>query len=262
MVVQTLPATQKVARFAAFIYGLLCYGIFLVTFLYACGFVGNFWVPRSIDSAPIISTGNSLLVDAALIGVFGIQHSVMAREGFKNWWTRFVAKPVERSTYVLFSSLCLISLFYFWQPIGGNIWNVTNTVGVSILYALFASGWLLVLVTTFWINHFDLFGLRQVWLYLRGEEYTTLQFATPSLYRYVRHPLYVGWLLGFWATPTMTVAHLVFAIATTAYILVAIQFEEQDLVDMHGKAYADYRQQVPMLIPFIGTLRSSFFNRP
>lgn len=252
MAVQTLPATQqkKIARLAAFLYGLVCYAIFFVTFLYACGFVGNFVVPHSIDSAPVISWDNALLVDAALLGIFGIQHSVMARKGFKNWWTQFVPQPIERSTYVLFSSLCLIALFYFWQPIGGIIWNVTNPTGVAILYALFASGWLLVLVTTFLINHFDLFGLRQVWLYLRGKEYTQLTFVTPGPYKYVRHPLYVGWFLAFWSTPTMTVTHLVFALITTAYILVAIQFEERDLVDIHGQTYADYRRQVPMLVPF------------
>jgi methanethiol S-methyltransferase len=252
MDVRTFSSTRssKVARLAAFLYGSICYAIFFVTFLYACGFVGNFLVPRSIDSAPAISLGNALLINTALLGIFGIQHSVMARKGFKNWWTQFVAKPVERSTYVLFSSLCLIALFYFWQPMGGSIWQVTNSIGVTILYALFASGWLLVLATTFLINHFDLFGLRQVWLYLRGQEYTQLKFRTPSLYKYVRHPLYVGWLLAFWATPTMTAAHLVFALITTAYILVAIQFEERDLMDIHGETYADYRRRVPMLVPF------------
>ncbi|MBW4619091.1 MAG: isoprenylcysteine carboxylmethyltransferase family protein [Cyanosarcina radialis HA8281-LM2] len=252
MTVHAFSSTRssKVARLAAFLYGVICYAIFFVTFLYACGFVGNFLVPRSIDSAPAISLGNSLLINTALLGIFGIQHSVMARQGFKNWWTQFVPKPVERSTYVLFSSLCLIALFYFWQPMGGTIWKVTNSIGVAILYALFASGWLLVLVTTFLINHFDLFGLRQVWLYLRGQEYTQLKFGTPALYKYVRHPLYVGWLLAFWSSPTMTAAHLVFAIITTAYILVAIQFEERDLVDIHGETYADYRRRVPMLVPF------------
>lgn len=252
MTVQSVTATRRdmIPRLAAFLYGLVCYAIFFVTFLYACGFVGNFVIPHSIDSAPVISWNNALLVDTALLGIFAIQHSVMARQGFKNWWTQFVAKPIERSTYVLFSSLCLIALFYFWQPIGGNIWNVTNTTGVAILYALFGFGWLLVLVTTFLINHFDLFGLRQVWLYLRGQEYTQLKFATPGPYKYVRHPLYVGWLFAFWSTPTMTVTHLVFALITTAYILVAIQFEERDLVDIHGKEYANYRSQVPMLVPF------------
>lgn len=252
MTVQTLSFTRKdkIARLAAFLYGLVCYAIFFVTFLYACGFVGNFVVPRSIDAAPVMSWSNALLIDAALLGIFGIQHSVMARQGFKNWWTQFVPKPIERSTYVLFSSLCLIALFYLWQPIGGTIWNVTNPTGIAILYALFAFGWLLVLVSTFLINHFDLFGLRQVWLNLRGKKYTQLMFATPGPYQHVRHPLYVGWLFAFWSTPTMTVTHLVFAVITTAYILVAIQFEERDLVDIHGKAYLDYRRQVPMLVPF------------
>jgi methanethiol S-methyltransferase len=252
MAVHTLPSKRqnKIARLAAFFYGLVCYAIFFVTFLYACGFIGNFVVPHSIDSTPVISWNNALLVDVTLLGIFGIQHSVMARQGFKNWWTQFVSKPIERSTYVLFSSLCLIALFYLWQPIGGIIWNVTNPVGVAIIYAVFASGWLLVLVSTFLINHFDLFGLRQVWLYLQCKEYTHLEFATPGFYKYVRHPLYVGWFLAFWSTPIMTVTHLVFALVTTVYILVAIQFEERDLLDIHGKAYADYRRQVPMLVPF------------
>jgi methanethiol S-methyltransferase len=252
MTVQTFSTTaqNKIARILAFLYGLVCYAISVVILLYAAGFVGNFFVPRSIDSAPVISWGNALLVDAALIGIFGIQHSVMARPGFKNWWTQFVPKPIERSTYLLFSSLCLGLLFYLWQPIGGTIWNVTNTTGAAILYALCASGWLLLLASTFWINHFDLFGLRQVWLCLRGKEYTQLKFAIPGVYNYVRHPIYVGWLLAFWATPTMTVTHLVFAVITTVYILIAIQFEERDLVDIHGKAYVDYRRRVPMLVPF------------
>jgi methanethiol S-methyltransferase len=253
MTVQTLSLTRKdrIARFAAFFYGLVCYTIFLVTFLYLCGFVGNFVVPRSIDSAPAIAWHNALLVDTALIGIFSLQHSVMARQGFKNWWTRFVPKPIERSTYVLFSSLCLIALFYFWQPIGGSIWTVTNSTRVAILYALCALGWLLVLVSTFWLNHFDLFGLRQVWLYLRGKDYTPLQMATPGLYKVIRHPLYVGFLVAMWSTPTMTVTHLVFASILTLYILIAIQFEERDLMDIHGKAYVDYRRQVPMLLPFM-----------
>ncbi|MEC4812929.1 MAG: methyltransferase [Scytonema sp. PMC 1069.18] len=252
MALQMLPSMgrNKIGRLAAFFYGLVCYAIFFFTFLYACGFVGNFIVPHSIDSVPVISWNNALLVDTALLGIFAIQHSVMARKGFKNWWTQFVPQTIERSTYVLFSSLCLIALFYFWQPIGTTIWNITNPLGVALLYGLFASGWLLVLVSTFLINHFDLFGLRQVWLYLQGKEYTQLKFATPGPYKYVRHPLYVGWLLAFWSTPTMTATHLVFALITTAYILVAIQFEERDLVDLHGKTYADYRHQVPMLVPF------------
>jgi methanethiol S-methyltransferase len=252
MTVQTFLSTtqNKIAQISAFLYGLVCYAISFVTLLYTAGFVGNFVVPRSIDSAPIISWSNALLVDAALIGIFGVQHSVMARQGFKNWWTQFVPKHVERSTYILFSSLCLITLFYFWQPIGGSIWTVTDPMGVVALYTLFAFGWLLVLVSTFLINHFDLFGLRQVWLYLRGKEYTQLKFKLPGVYNYVRHPLYVGLLFAFWSTPTMTVTHLVFAAIATVYILIGIQFEERDLVNMHGKDYVDYRRQVPMLVPF------------
>ena len=173
----------------------------------------------------------------------------MARPSFKQWWTRFIPKPVERSTYVLFSSLALLLLFYVWQPMGGTVWEVRDPIACGTIYSLFAGGWLLILVATFLINHFDLFGMRQVWLYLKGHPYTPLKFAVPSLYRYVRHPLYVGWLLVFWATPMMTAAHLVFSIATTAYILVAIQFEERDLVKVYGSAYDEYRKQVPMLVP-------------
>ena len=241
---------SKLARISGFIYGIVCYGIFLGTFLYAVGFVGNLIVPRSIDSVANIPLSSAILIDLSLLGIFGLQHSLMARLWFKAWWTQIVPKPIERSTYVLFSSLCLIALFYFWQPMGFTIWNVQNSLGQAIFYSLFAFGWLLVLVATFLINHFDLFGLRQVYLYLIGREYTQLHFATPGPYKLVRHPLYVGWLFAFWATPKMTLAHLVFALVTTAYILVAIQFEERDLIKIHGQAYADYRHQVPMLIPF------------
>lgn len=241
---------SKVARISAFIYGIVCYGIFFGTFLYAVGFVGNLIVPRSIDSAANTTLTNALVINFGLLGIFSLQHSLMARQWFKTWWTQIVPKPVERSTYVLFSSLCLIALFYFWQPMGIEVWNVENYWVRAIFYSLFTFGWLLVLVSTFWINHFDLFGLRQVYLYLIGREYTQLHFATPSLYKMVRHPLYVGWLFAFWATPTMTLAHLIFALSTTAYILVAIQLEERDLLEVHGQAYADYRDRVPMLIPF------------
>jgi protein-S-isoprenylcysteine O-methyltransferase Ste14 len=176
----------------------------------------------------------------------------MARPAFKRWWTRFVPKPVERSTYVLFSSLALIALFVYWQPIGGVIWNVQDPIGRAVLYGLFAFGWGLVLLATFLINHFDLFGLRQVWLYLRGKEYRPLNFGTPALYKIVRHPLYVGWFFAFWATPSMTVAHLFFALLTAAYILIAIRFEERDLLAEHGARYSEYRKQVPMLVPRLG----------
>jgi methanethiol S-methyltransferase len=250
LIQRTNNKNKIIARVAAFIYGLACYAIFFVTFLYAIGFIGNFLVPKSIDSASIVPLGQALLVNVGLLGFFGLQHSGMARQEFKTWWTTIVPKPVERSTYVLFSSLCLITLFYFWQPLGVTIWNVENSIFRNLLYTFFGFGWLLVLLSTFLINHFDLFGLRQVYLYLRGQDYTPLHFSTPGAYNFVRHPLYLGWFFAFWSTPTMTVAHLVFAVLTTAYILVAIQLEEKDLVKIHGQAYIDYRDRVPMLIPF------------
>ena len=236
-------------RYAIFGYGIVCYLIFFTTFLYAIGFVGNFAVPKSMDAIPQLPTTQALLIDLLLLGVFAAQHSIMARPRFKSWWIRIVPEPIERSTYVLFSSLALIVLFVYWQPLGGTIWQVQDPTGQLVLYSLFAFGWGLVLVSTFLINHFDLFGLRQVWLYLRGQDYTSLAFVTPGPYKLVRHPLYVGWLFAFWATPTMTVTHLVFALATTAYILIAIRLEERDLMACHGERYHDYRRRVPMLVP-------------
>lgn len=237
-------------RVLVLLYGVVCYAVFFVTFLYAIGFVGNLYVPKSIDSPPAGSFGQALLIDLALLGLFALQHSVMARPAFKRAWTRIVPEAIERSTYVLFSSLALIVLFRFWQPLGGIVWSVEDPVASAILYGVFGFGFFLVLLSTFLINHFDLFGLRQVWTYFRGRRYESLPFATPGPYRLVRHPLYLGFLLAFWATPTMTVAHLVFAIATTGYILIAIQFEERDLVSFYGARYADYRARVPMLIPW------------
>jgi protein-S-isoprenylcysteine O-methyltransferase Ste14 len=237
-------------RLSIFVYGVACYAVFFATFLYAIGFVGNLWVPRSIDSAPEAPLLVALLTNLGLLGLFAIQHSVMARPAFKRWWTQFVPQEAERSTYVLLSSLALIALFAFWQPMGGVVWEVESPVGRAVLYGAFAFGWGLVLVSTFLINHFDLFGLRQVWLQLVGRPYRPVEFRTPWLYRQVRHPLYVGWFFAFWATPTMTVAHLVFAIATSAYILIAIQLEEHDMVVEHPE-YADYRRRVPMLVPFM-----------
>jgi protein-S-isoprenylcysteine O-methyltransferase Ste14 len=243
-------AQNKVRIVLAFIYGLVCYVIFFVTFLYMIGFVGNLVVPKSIDSAPIIPLGHAILVDIGLLGFFGLQHSGMARLEFKERWTHIVPKPIERSTYVLFSSLCLLTLFYFWQPLGVTIWNIEDPLVRKLIYGLFGLGWLVVLISTFLINHFDLFGLRQVYCYLQNKTYEPPAFATPGPYRHVRHPLYVGFFIAFWAAPTMTAAHLVFAIATSVYIVAAIQLEERDLVSIHGQAYADYRRQVPMLIPF------------
>jgi protein-S-isoprenylcysteine O-methyltransferase Ste14 len=238
-------------RILFFTYGSISYLIFLGTFLYAVCFIGNFGVPRTLDGGASGPLGISLAIDIGLLGLFAVQHSVMARKWFKDWWTRIVPKPLERSTYVLFSSLALILMFTQWRPLGGVIWSVEDPVGQIVLRGLFAFGWGLVLISTFLINHFDLFGLRQVWLYLLGRPYNALRFATPGPYRLVRHPLYVGWLFAFWMTPVMTLAHLLFSIATTAYILLAIQFEERDLVRDHGEAYKAYRRSVPMLVPVL-----------
>jgi protein-S-isoprenylcysteine O-methyltransferase Ste14 len=247
-----MRTTGSVGRIGVFLYGVVSYVAFFATFLYAIGFVGGFGVPRSIDSTPEGSLSVAVLVDVLLLAVFALQHSIMARPAFKRWWTRTVPEPAERSTYVLASSLALLLLFWQCCPIGGVVWQVEQPVLRAALYGLFATGWLTVLVTTFLINHFDLFGLRQVWLHLRGKPYRPLGFTTPGPYKHVRHPLYVGWLLAFWATPTMTVAPFLFAALTTAYILIAIRFEERDLVDIHGETYAEYRRSVPALVPRIG----------
>jgi len=238
-----------IRRVAIFAFGVASYAVFLATFLYALAFVGGFLVPTTLDGVPGMPFGPALAIDLGLLALFALQHSVMARPAFKRAWTRLVAQPLERPIYVLASSLCLIAMFVFWQPLGGIVWQVDSTVGKAIAYALFAFGWGLVLVTTFLINHFDLFGLRQVWLHLLGKPYRRLRFVEPGPYKLVRHPLYVGWLFAFWSTPTMTASHLVFAIMTTAYILVAIQLEERDLAAEHGASYEGYRRRVPMLIP-------------
>lgn len=230
------------------IYGILSYAIFFATFLYAIGFIGNFLVPVSIDGAPRVPFTEAMLINLGLLGVFAIQHSLMARPFFKQWLTRWVPAAAERSTYVLASSAALIAVFIFWQPMGGIVWQVDNQAARCVIHSLYALGWVIIFVSTFLINHFDLFGLRQIWLNWKRRDYTPLQFETPWLYRLVRHPLYVGWLLVFWSAPTMTVAHLVFALATTAYILIGIQLEERDLLNAHPE-YAAYRRRVPMLIP-------------
>jgi protein-S-isoprenylcysteine O-methyltransferase Ste14 len=237
-------------RLAFFAYGVVCYAVFLATFLYAIAFIGNLGTPTALDGPATGSAARALAIDTGLLGLFALQHSIMARKWFKQRWTRIVPKPLERSTYVLFSSVALILLFWQWQPIGGVVWSVNDAAATVVLRTLFGFGWALVLIATFLIDHFDLFGLRQVWLYLRAQPYEPRPFATPGPYRLVRHPLYVGWFFAFWMTPTMTAAHLVFAIATSAYILIAIQLEEQDLVREFGHIYENYRQRVPMLVPF------------
>jgi len=238
-----------IKRVLFFGYGVLSYVIFLGTFLYAIGFIGNFGVPKALDGPASGSLAIRLAVDVGLLTLFAVQHSLMARKWFKEWWTKIVPKPVERATYVLFSSLALILLFVLWRPLGGVVWSVEDPIGRSVLRGLFAFGWGLILYSTFLINHFDLFGLRQVWRNLVGQPESEYRFVTPGPYRLVRHPLYVGWLFAFWMTPQMTFAHLLFSIATTAYILLAIQFEERDLVREFGDTYKDYRRTVPMLIP-------------
>jgi protein-S-isoprenylcysteine O-methyltransferase Ste14 len=236
-------------RAAIFAYGVIAYAVFLGTFLYAVGFIGNFATLTTLDGPATMRFLPALFLNVGLLTLFAIQHSLMARPAFKRWWTQFVPQAAERSTYVLLSSLALIAMFYYWQPLGGTIWNVANPLGQALLFGIFGLGWVIVLLSTFLINHFDLFGLRQVTLNLLGKPYTPLQFKTPWLYRYVRHPLYVGWFLAFWATPTMTAAHLLFAVMTSIYILIAIQFEERDLVDHLGEDYVEYRKRVPMLVP-------------
>ncbi len=237
-----------VHRFLLLLYGILCYLLSLAALLYAVGFIGGFLTPTQLDGPRQGSFAAALVIDGGLLALFALQHSGMARPGFKRWLTRFVPGPAERSTYVLLSSVALFLLFWQWRPLGGVVWEVPGEAARAAVYALQAAGWLTVLVTTFLINHFDLFGLRQVWLAFRGAPYTSLQFTTPGPYRLVRHPLYVGWLTVFWAAPTMTAAHLLFALGTTVYILAAIRWEERDLVAAHPE-YAAYRRQVPMLLP-------------
>lgn len=236
-------------RLIFFLYGIISYLIFFATFLYAIGFVGNLSVPKAIDYGFQGGTKAALIVNLLLLSLFAIQHSVMARQGFKKWWTKIVPKQIERSTYVLFSSVVLILLFYFWRPMTGTIWNTGETFLTPVLITIYFLGWIIVLTGTFLINHFNLFGLQQVYLSLKNREVPHPKFVTPFYYKFVRHPLMLGFIIAFWATPVMTIGHLLFALATTGYILIAIQIEERDLVGFHGEEYKRYQREVSQIIP-------------
>jgi len=236
-------------RILALAYGLLSYLVFLASFLYAIGFVGNLLVPKSIDSGVSGPPAIAFAADVLLLGLFAVPHSVMARQWFKRRWTQIIPLAVERSTYVLVSSLLLGLLFWQWRPIPAVVWHFENPVGRWFIHAVFWVGWAIVLVSTFLIDHFDLFGLRQVYLYASGRPYTPVGFRVPGFYRYVRHPIMLGFIVAFWAAPMMTIGHLLFAAATTAYILIALRIEERDLVGFHGERYQGYQQQVRMLLP-------------
>ncbi len=236
-------------RVMVFFYGIVSYLVFLITALWCIGFVGNLVVPRTIDFGEAGPVVQAIATNTLLLGLFAIQHSVMARQGFKHWWTRIVAKPIERSTYNLFTCALLLLLVWKWQPMTDTVWNIESGTGRFIMHALFWAGWAVVIGSTFLLDHLDFFGLRQVYLYWKGREYAPLEFRTPALYKHVRHPIMLGFIVAFWSTPHMTAGHLFFAVATTAYILVGIRFEERDLARLHGSTYEDYRQPVPMLLP-------------
>jgi protein-S-isoprenylcysteine O-methyltransferase Ste14 len=237
------------SRLMVLLFGILCYVIFLFTFLYQIGFVAGLVVPKSIDQGTVISEFPAAAINVFLLSLFALQHTIMARIAFKRWWTTIVPEPIERSIFVLSTSLLLLLMNWQWRPLPEIIWQVESTIGRNLLYAMAFAGWVLVLYATFLINHFDLFGLRQVWLYFRDRPYTQIKFKETILYRWVRHPLMLGFIIAFWATPDMTQGHLLFAAVTTAYVLIAIQIEERTLVALHGDDYQRYQERVSMIIP-------------
>lgn len=238
------------SKAAAFVYGILAYVMFLGAILYSIGFVANWMaLPKTIDSGAPGPVMPAIAIDMALLGVFAIQHSVMARRGFKAWWTRYVPAAVERSTYVLFANLALILLLWKWQPLPGVVWRVENPAAAMGLVALSLMGWGMVFLSTFLINHFDLFGLKQVFDNLREMQIENPQFRTPLLYKFVRHPLYLGFIIAFWAAPVMTAGHLLFAVATTGYIFIGLLLEERDMVAVFGQTYVNYQRRVSMIVP-------------
>jgi methanethiol S-methyltransferase len=238
-------------RIAYFLYGLVAYALFLVAFLYAIAFVGDFdVVPKGIDDGTVVPVTQAIIVNVALLLLFAVQHNVMARPWFKEWWTRFVPRPIERSTYVAAASLILLLLYWQWRPMPIVVWQVDNAAGRTVLWLMFWAGWGIVLLSSFLIDHFELFGLKQVWLYLRGLEPASAPFSERSLYRWMRHPLMFGFILAFWSAPTMSQGRLLFAVVTTTWILIAIQIEERDLVHILGEPYQRYRERTPMLLPW------------
>jgi len=242
-------------RAAALTFGVISYAVFFVTFLYLVGFISNLIVPKSIDSGVAGPVGRAMLVNTLLLLAFGIQHSVMARPGFKQWWTRFVPRPIERSVYTLASSVALIALMALWQPIPQTVWAAEGFLATGLTAGLL-TGVGLVLFSTFLIDHFDLFGLRQTWLYFRGRPYEEKRFTTPLLYKWVRHPLYIGWLMTIWITPSMSAGHLLFSLVMTSYILIAIPLEESDLLRALGEPYRRWREHTPLFVPRLGTSAS------
>lgn len=234
----------------SFFYGLVSYGVFFFSFLYAIGFTGNIIVPKSIDTGGDSGIFTALIINMVLLGIFAVQHTIMARPGFKQWWTKIIPQQIERSTFVLIASLMLLLLYWQWRPMTAVVWNLQHPVALVLMNGIFWLGWSVVLISTFMINHFDLFGLRQVYLYIHEQKYHHVEFKTSMLYKYVRHPIMLGFIIAFWATSQMTVGHLLFAAGTTAYILIGIKFEERNLKQFLGEKYENYQHCVPMLIPF------------